>query len=379
MRPADTVARLGGDEFTILVEGTHDLPEVTKIAERIQEEFKLPFQIAGNEIYSSASIGILHASDTHSTSEEMMRDADTAMYQAKRSGKARHEIFDENMYAVARETLQLETDLRKAIEKNEFSVLYQPIIALDTDEVVGIEALARWDHPEFGKISPQKFVPLAEEIGWIDALGEQVMRKACTQIRGVFKEIEKTHDIKLSVNLSCKQFARHNLVERIAQVLEETNFPPDRMKLEITESVFFEYQDRAIDMLNHLRGLGIETDIDDFGTGYSNLGYLVRLPIATLKIDRSFVGMLSDAGANREVIRTIILLARNLGIKVIAEGIETEAQRDELRDLGCDFGQGYFFARPMTAQHFKLFLEKRTVSYIPGIVGSDPAVVDRIH
>src|SRR5688572_312359 len=379
MRPADTVARLGGDEFTILVEGTHDLPEVTKIAERIQEEFKLPFQIAGNEIYSSASIGILHASDTHSTSEEMMRDADTAMYQAKRSGKARHEIFDENMYAVARETLQLETDLRKAIEKNEFSVLYQPIIALDTDEVVGIEALARWDHPEFGKISPQKFVPLAEEIGWIDALGEQVMRKACTQIRGVFKEIEKTHDIKLSVNLSCKQFARHNLVERIAQVLEETNFPPDRMKLEITESVFFEYQDRAIDMLNHLRGLGIETDIDDFGTGYSNLGYLVRLPIATLKIDRSFVGMLSDAGANREVIRTIILLARNLGIKVIAEGIETEAQRDELRDLGCDFGQGYFFARPMTAQHFKLFLEKRTVSYIPGIVGSDPAVVDQIH
>ena len=379
MRPADTVARLGGDEFTILVEGTHDLAEVTRIAERVQEEFKLPFQIAGNEIYSSASIGILHASDTHSTSEEMMRDADTAMYQAKRSGKARHEIFDENMYAVARETLQLETDLRKAIEKNEFSVLYQPIVSLDTDEVVGIEALARWDHPEFGKISPTKFVPLAEEIGWIDALGEQVMRKACTQIRDVFREIEKTHDLKLSVNLSCKQFARHNLVERIAQVLEETNFPPERMKLEITESVFFEYQDRAIDMLNHLRGLGIETDIDDFGTGYSNLGYLVRLPIATLKIDRSFVGMLSETGANREVIRTIILLARNLGIKVIAEGIETEAQRDELRNLGCDLGQGYFFARPMTAQHFKLFLEKRTPSYVPGIAGVDPTVADRIH
>ncbi len=379
MRPADTVARLGGDEFTILVEGIHDLDEVTRIAERIQEEFKLPFQIAGTEIYSSASIGILHASPTHSTSEEMMRDADTAMYQAKRSGKARHEIFDESMYVVARETLQLETDLRKAIEKNEFSVLYQPIVSLDTDEVVGIEALARWDHPEFGKISPGKFVPLAEEIGWIDALGELVMRKACTQIKDVFNELENTHDLKLSVNLSCKQFARHNLVERIAQVLEETEFPAHRIKLEITESVFFEYQDRAIEMLNHLRGLGIETDIDDFGTGYSNLGYLVRLPIATLKIDRSFVGMLSESGANREVIRTIILLARNLGIKVITEGIETEAQRDELRNLGCDLGQGYFFARPMTAEHFKLFLEKRTPSFVPGLGGYDPTISPHVH
>jgi diguanylate cyclase (GGDEF)-like protein/PAS domain S-box-containing protein len=379
MRPSDTVARLGGDEFTILVEGTHDFAEVTKIAERIQEEFKLPFQIAGNEIYSSASIGILHASETHSTSEEMMRDADTAMYQAKRSGKARHEIFDENMYAVARETLQLETDLRKAIERNEFSVLYQPIVSLETDEVVGIEALARWDHPEFGKISPAKFVPLAEEIGWIDALAELVMRKACVQIRDVFKELENTHDLKLSVNLSCKQFARHDLVDRIATVLEETEFPADRMKLEITESVFFEYQDRAIDMLNHLRGLGIETDIDDFGTGYSNLGYLVRLPIATLKIDRSFVGLLSETGANREVIRTIILLARNLGIKVIAEGIETENQRNELRNLGCNFGQGYFFAKPMTAEHFRIFLEQRTHSYIPDIARYDSTISDQIH
>ena len=379
MRPADTVARLGGDEFTILVEGKYDLAEVTRIAERIQQEFNLPFQIGDNEIYSSASIGILHASDSHSSSEEMMRDADTAMYQAKRSGKARHEIFDENMFAVARETLQLETDLRKAIERNEFSVLYQPIISLSTDEVVGVEALARWEHPEFGCISPGKFVPLAEEIGWIDALGKQIMKKACLQIREIFRELESARDLKLSVNLSCKQFANVDLVEQIAQVLEETDFPRDRMKLEITESVFFEYQDRAIEMLNHLRGLGIETDIDDFGTGYSNLGYLVRLPIATLKIDRSFVGMLSETGANREVIRTIILLARNLGIKVIAEGIETEAQRDELRDLGCDLGQGYFFARPMSADHFRLFLEGRTHPYIPSIAGSDPSLVSHLH
>ena len=210
-------------------------------------------------------------------------------------------------------------------------------------------------------------------------VGQAGNEEGVPQIREIFRELESARDMKLSVNLSCKQFANVDLVEQIAKVLEETDFPPERMKLEITESVFFEYQDRAIEMLNHLRGLGIETDIDDFGTGYSNLGYLVRLPIATLKIDRSFVGMLSETGANREVIRTIILLARNLGIKVIAEGIETEAQRDELRDLDCDFGQGYFFARPMSADHFRLFLEDRTHSYIPGTAGHDPSLVSQLQ
>ena len=379
MRPSDTVARLGGDEFTILVEGRYDHTEVTHIAERIQEKFNIPFTISEHEIYSSASIGILHASDDHLTSEEMMRDADTAMYQAKRSGKARHETFDQNMHTAARETLQLETDLRRSIEREEFSVSYQPIISLTTDEVVGVEALARWEHPEFGSIPPTKFVPLAEEIGWIDALGSQVMRKACTQMRGIFEDLEPENGLKLSVNLSCRQFANPDIVERIAGVLEETEFPADRIKLEITESVFFEYQDRAIEMLNGLRELGIETDIDDFGTGYSNLGYLVRLPISTLKIDRSFVGMMSETGANREVIRTIISLARNLGIKVIAEGIETEEQRQELHDLGCDLGQGYHFAKPMSANEFRAFLAERTSSFPPVIGTGDTPYIDRVQ
>lgn len=358
MRPSDTVARLGGDEFTILVEGNYDLAEVTRIAERIQEKFSVPFDISGNVIYSSASIGILHASGKHLTSEDMMRDADTAMYQAKRAGKARHEIFDEKMHAAARETLRLETDLRRAIENHDFTVLYQPIVSLTTGAIVAVEALARWQHPEFGKVSPAKFVPLAEEIGWIDRLGDQILRRACSQMRDIFKNNPFARDAKLSVNLSCREFANEDLVTRIHKVLIDVGFPPERLKLEITESVFFEHHDRAIEMLRKLREIGIETDIDDFGTGYSNFGYLVRLPVSTLKIDRSFVGMMDESSANREVIKTVISLARTLGLKVVAEGIETEEQKDKLYDLGCDLGQGYFFARPMAAEQFEAFVSK---------------------
>jgi diguanylate cyclase (GGDEF)-like protein/PAS domain S-box-containing protein len=352
MRPSDVVARLGGDEFTILVEGKYDHTEATRIAERIKQKFLVPFKISGNEIYSSASIGILHASDTHETSEDMMRDADTAMYQAKRAGKARHEVFDQGMRTAARETLRLETDLRRAIENEEFTVLYQPIVSLRDGSLNSVEALARWEHADLGPIPPTKFVPLAEEIGWIDALGEQIMRKACIQMR----EHVMAEPLKLSVNLSCRQFANKDLVERVSGILTYTDFPADKLRLEITESVFFEYQDRAIEMLDRLRLLGIETDIDDFGTGYSNLGYLVRLPISTLKIDRSFVGMMGENDANREVIRTVISLASNLGLKVVAEGIETEEQRNDLAILGCDLGQGYLYAKPMSAEDFSDYL-----------------------
>ncbi len=358
MRPSDTVARLGGDEFTILVEGNYDLAEVTRIAERIQEKFGEPFDIGGNVIYSSASIGILHASAKHVSSEDMMRDADTAMYQAKRAGKARHEIFEEKMHAVARETLKLETDLRRAIENHDFSVLYQPIVSLTSGAIVAVEALARWQHPELGKISPTKFVPLAEEIGWIDRLGDQILRRACSQMRDIFKNNPFAGDAKLSVNLSCREFANENLVTRIHNVLMDVGFPPEKLKLEITESVFFEHHDRAIEMLRKLREIGIETDIDDFGTGYSNFGYLVRLPVSTLKIDRSFVGLMDESSANREVIKTVISLARTLGLKVVAEGIETEQQRDKLHALGCDLGQGFFFARPMAAEQFEAFVAR---------------------
>lgn len=348
MRPNDLVARLGGDEFVILVEGQYRTEEVVGIAERIQEKFSIPFTLKGHEIYSSASIGILHASEKHLTAEDMMRDADTAMYQAKRAGKARHEVFDEKMHKAAKETLRLETDLRRAIERDEFNVYYQPIFSLADGEIEGLEALARWNHAELGDIAPKKFIALAEEIGLIDALGEKVMRKACLEFSAIQAADSEGRGLSLSINLSCRQFANHALVDRIQTILSETNFSPSNLKLEITESVFFQYQETAIDMLNLLRDLGIELNIDDFGTGYSNLNYLATLPISRLKIDRSFVSMFDRAGTSPVIVQTIILLARNLGLRVVAEGVETETQLEELKKLDCDAAQGYYFARPMT-------------------------------
>ncbi|MEP6705420.1 MAG: EAL domain-containing protein, partial [Acidobacteriota bacterium] len=264
----------------------------------------------------------------------------------------------------AKEILLLEMDLRKAIEKYEFEVEYQPIFSLQTGEVEGVEALARWNHPQLGEIDPAKFIPLAEETGLIDPLGELVLDKACTEIGRVY-DLIGIDSLKLSVNLSCRQFAQPFLVNQVKNILGRTDFPPTRLKLEITETVFFEYQERAIDMLNQLRDLGIELDIDDFGTGYSNLGYLVRLPISTLKIDRSFVSLINDDGANTELVRTIIAMAKNLGLKVIAEGIETDSQMHALRNLNCESGQGFLLARPMSADELLSFLQGEVAGPIP--------------
>src|SRR5215203_808911 len=364
MRPPDIVARLGGDEFMILVEGRYYSEKITRIAERIQRQFTRPFDLYGQEVYSSASIGILRASENHMTSEDVMRDADTAMYQAKRSGRSQHAVFDDNMHTAAKETLLLETDLRKAVEKYEFEVQYQPIFSLATGEIQGVEALARWNHPLLGEINPSKFIPLAEETGLIDPLGELILDKACTEIGRVYNAIEN-QDLKLSVNLSCRQFAQPFLVHQVKNILARTGFPPTRLKLEITETVFFEYQERAIDMLNQLRDLGIDLDIDDFGTGYSNLGYLVRLPISTLKIDRSFVKLINDDGANTELVRTIIAMAKNLDLKVIAEGIETNSQLEALKKLNCESGQGFLLARPMAAEELLAYLRGDVDAPIP--------------
>ncbi|HSI89038.1 MAG TPA: EAL domain-containing protein [Pyrinomonadaceae bacterium] len=365
MRPPDMVARLGGDEFIVLVEGRYYMEKVTRVADRIQENLSAPFIVQDHEIYSSASIGILHATEQHRTSEDMMRDADTAMYHAKRSGKARHETFNEAMRTAVRETLLLETDLRRAIQNEELEVFYQPIFLLDDDTITGVEALARWEHPIHGIVSPAKFVPLAEEIGWIDQLGEQILRRACREMAATFSAAGPQRQLKLSVNLSCKQFARPDVVTRINSILDETGFSPLYLKLEITESIVLEYQERVIEMLHKLRDLGIELDIDDFGTGYSNLGYLCRLPLSTLKIDRSFVTPINEEGANSEIVRTIIAMARNLGLSVVAEGIETEAQLHALKMLGCERGQGYYFAKPMSRHEIHRFLVERVDLPLP--------------
>lgn len=356
MRPSDIVARLGGDEFTVLVEGNYDDSEVTRIAERIQQKFGIPFDLDGHEVYSSASIGILHASDKHLGSEDMMRDADTAMYQAKRAGKATHAVFDEEMHQAAREMLQLETDLRRAVERDELTVYYQPIYSLSTGKIDCLESLARWHHPVLGALSPSKFIPLAEEIGLIDKLCEQVLRRACREIGSLHDRRSKERQLSMSINLSCRQFAQSSLVQTICGILDETAFLPENLKVEITESVFFEHADRAVEMLNTLRDIGIDIHIDDFGTGYSNLSYLMKLPISTLKIDRSFISMVDDKGSNGEIVKAIVNLARNLNLKVVAEGIETATQLNKLKSLNCEGGQGFFFAAPMNFTDLQDFL-----------------------
>jgi predicted signal transduction protein with EAL and GGDEF domain len=360
------VARLGGDEFTILVEGRYESREVVGIAERIREKFLIPFDLSGHEVFSSASIGILHCSENHTKPEDLMRDADIAMYQAKRAGKARHEIFDQNMHDAVKETLQIETDLRHAVEKREFTVYYQPIYSYETDRIEGFEALARWEHKTLGMIPPSKFVPLAEEIGLIDALGEQIMRRACgegyllQQLAGEYSD-----SFVMSVNLSCKQFAQPRLAESIKQILIDTKFEPKNLKLEITESVFLEHTEKAIETLRQLRESGIEINIDDFGTGYSNLHYLSQFPISTLKIDRSFISPIKESGENIEIVRTIMMLARNLGMKVIAEGVETETQYEQLKALNCEGAQGYFFGQPMTFKEAGEFLQNKMLPAMP--------------
>ena len=366
LRPSDIVARLGGDEFTILVEGHHQPNEVIRIAERVKEKFAKPFDLSGHEVYSSASIGILHNSEKHLIPADMMRDADTAMYQAKRAGKARHEVFDETMHKAVKETLQLESDLRRAIERKELIVYYQPIHWLETGKVLGFEALVRWKHPEFGTLAPAKFIPLAEEIGLIDPLGEYVLHIACSQMRRLKDKLSENSHFILSVNLSCKQFEQPDLVQRIKKILDDTGFPPDKLKLEITESVFFKYEDKAVKMLHELREFGIEINIDDFGTGYSNLSYLMQLPISTLKIDRSFIAPIKQEGDNVEILQTIMMLAQNLGMKVIAEGVETEYQIEQLKKFNCEVAQGYYFSRPMSFEDTEQFLGETKPNILQG-------------
>ena len=359
LRPNDLVARLGGDEFVILVEGKGGGTDVVRIAERVQEKFSSAFDLGGNQVYSSASIGILNLGEDHQTAEDMMRDADTAMYHAKKSGKARHEIFDPSMHEVAKAALQIETDMRRAVENKEFMVYYQPIYSLQTEETIGFEALARWRHEEKGFIPPNDFIPIAEELGLIHELGEQILRQACIEIGDLLRaEPGRIPPLILSVNISCKQFGNPEFVNIVKDVLRETAFPAPNLKLEITESVFLEHRDDAISMLKELKALGVEIDIDDFGTGYSNLNYLTQLPISTLKIDRTFIEAMEGEGSNLEIVQTIIALAESLGMKVIAEGVENKEQLQRLRNLNCQGAQGFLFSEPMSFDKVRSYLSR---------------------
>jgi diguanylate cyclase (GGDEF)-like protein len=349
LRPTDTIARLGGDEFIILLENLSDISDTIRVAERIQTELKLPFELGGQEVFTTTSIGIALSATGHSQPSDLLRDADTAMYQAKVLG-ARYEIFNTSMHEKTVARLQMETDLRRAIERMEFLIYYQPLVSLITGRVTGFEALVRWQHPQRGLLSPAKFVLVAEETGLLSLIDQWVMREACRQTQQWSEQMPLDLPLSISVNLANKHFTQPNLIEQISQILHETSLDASRLKLEITENVIMEIDQTATATLSQLKALGIRLAIDDFGTGYSSLSRLHRFPIDELKIDRSFVSKIGADKDNLEITETILTLAQKLGVDVTAEGIETTSQLAQLRDLKCTYGQGYFFSRPLSSQ-----------------------------
>ncbi len=355
IRLGDTVARLGGDEFAILLEDLEDASQVERVAERIHQELRAPFNLNGYEIFSSASLGIALGSELYSRPEEILRDADTAMYRAKSLGRTRRVIFEPTMHTRAVELLNLETDLRRAVEREEFCVYYQPIVSLRTGELRGFEALVRWQHPERGLVAPGDFLPVAQETGLSVPMGNWVLREACRQLRTWQQKYPAAAELVVSVNLDARQLSSADLTQQVEGSLARSGLDPTRLELEITEGMIIQNPKVAATTLERIRELGVKLHIDDFGTGYSSLSQLHRFPIDTLKIDRSFVGQMSSDDENLEIVRTIVSLAHNLELEVMAEGVETTEQLAQLRALGCEFGQGYLFSRPIApeavAQH----------------------------
>ena len=347
---AFTVARLGGDEFTVLLDDIKDPGDAKRAADRMMKALASPFILGGKEVFTSVSIGIALSTSAYEQPEEMLRDADTAMYRAKALGKARYEVFDADMRASVMARLQLETDLHRALEREELRNFYQPIVALASGEIAGFEALLRWQHPTRGLLGPIEFIPVAEETGLIRELGWWNLRKACQQISEWRAGSIAHRHLSISVNLSAKQFLQPKLVEDIRNLLHELALPPEALKLEITESTVMADPSAAIEMLQQIKSLGIRLAIDDFGTGYSSLSYLHRFPLDTLKIDRSFISGMGDDGEGMEIARTILPMANNLRLDVVAEGVETLQQVALLKKLQCKYGQGYYFSKPLSAE-----------------------------
>jgi diguanylate cyclase (GGDEF)-like protein len=349
VREEDTIARFGGDEFAIAVGDVAQPDDATEIATRIADHLAAAFTCAGHEVFVTGSIGIALNRSEHDRPEGLLADADTAMYKAKANGKARFELFSQDMQNQMAERLRLETDLRRAVERGELQVYYQPVVDLLSQQTVEVEALLRWEHPRRGAIPPAEFVPVAEESGLIGPIGRSALLQACRQERTWRDEFGPSAPVKVSVNLSARQFSPV-LVKEVQEVLREANLDPDGLKLEITEGILIRSEAATFAILFELKELGIDLALDDFGVGYSSLSYLKRFPFSSLKIDRSFVQRVGSDQEDAAVVRAIVTIAKTLHMHVVAEGIETVAQFEQLRALGCDRGQGYFFARPVTAQ-----------------------------
>jgi EAL domain-containing protein (putative c-di-GMP-specific phosphodiesterase class I) len=356
----------------VLAEELRDPSDAIRIADRIQERLADPFALDVHEIVVTASIGIAFSGNTSAEAQGVLRDAEIAMYRAKQAGRARCEVFDGAMHTGALKRLQLETDLRKAVERREFLVYYQPIVSLQTGKIVGFEALTRWRRPD-GLVMPSDFIPVADETGIILSINRQMLPQACQQLRSWQQLFPSDPPLFLSVNISPKEFAQADLARQIERLLREGDVDPRWVELEITETIAMADAERSARVLSELKALGVRLDIDDFGTGYSSLSRLQGFHVDTLKVDRTFVSRMDSDKETREIVRVIVMLAHNLGMKVVAEGVETQAQLDLLREAGCERAQGYLFSKPADHDAISKVLELHRGGIIPGLRASAAA------
>ena len=358
VRAGDTVARFGGDEFAILLDDVRNLADVERLTRQMEQKLAEPLQVDSHELFVSASIGIAFGTPDYEKPEEVLRDADAAMYRAKSLGRARYEVFNEALHRAALDRLRLETDLRRAVQEGSFGVQYQPIVSLSDGKLIGFEALVRWRHPTWGIVPPDQFIQVAEETGLILPIGRWVLDEACKRLREWQHMHPSDPPLAMNVNLSRRQLLQADLLEQIRHILACTQVPAESLRLEITESAILENPEAAVDFLNHLKSLNIGLCVDDFGTGYSSLSSLQQFPVNVLKIDRTFIHGMGPEGERDEIVRAVVSLAHSLRMEVVAEGVETEGQLERLRAMHCDYGQGYLLCHALDAEGIDRLLER---------------------
>ena len=358
LRDLDTLARFGGDEFAILLEDVAGLEDASAVAENVLRQLAAPFRLKKQEIFVTCSIGVVLGSLAYEHPDQVLRDADNAMYSSKEHGGDHYTVFDAGMRVLTQRRMEMELALRHALESGEVTVHYQPIVSLKSGEITGFEALARWRHPRQGLIPPAEFIPIAEETGLINELGALILRQSCRRMVELARANPGTVGLTLSVNISGRQFKRPDFVPEVAAILAETGIEPTLVRLELTESVLMDDADAAVDTIKRIKALGVKVVIDDFGTGYSSLSYIQRFPFDSLKVDRSFVGNMNEAEQNMEIVRAIIAMAHKLGLEVVAEGVELAEHKSALTDLRCESAQGFFFSKPVPGEDLDLLMRR---------------------